>query len=86
MKAKKAIKRDIKEYFIYFIFFLLLLCFFRLVRALFPPVLIGSEKIIGYSAYFDYPLYFDNLLFFYIIFCPVFAWILLSLRKKIWEK
>lgn len=84
MKAKKAIKNVFVEYFLYLLFFLVLLVFFKDIRDLFSLPIVGEDKIVGYSAYFGYPLYFDNLLFFYIIFCPIFAWIILTLRKKIW--
>ena len=85
MKPENAIKKVSFEYCIYLLFFLFSLVFFRHIRAFFPIPELGSEKIVGYSAYFGYPLYFDNFLFFYIILCPFFAWALLFLRKKLWR-
>ncbi|OGH06031.1 MAG: hypothetical protein A2W22_03855 [Candidatus Levybacteria bacterium RBG_16_35_11] len=85
MRVEKAIK-ILPEYILYLFVFLALLVFFKFARNFFPPPEITQQKIVGYAHYYGYPLYFDSILFFYILLCPVFAYLVLILRKKIWKK
>jgi hypothetical protein len=50
---------------------LLLLIFFKKIKAIIPPPEIGNSGSVGFVHYFGYPAYIDTLVFLFIIFSPV---------------
>lgn len=68
-------KRETKTFIILFLLcastdgiFLILL---KLLRFLFPPSIIGTDKIIGYVQYNGYPFYFDTIIFLLFLIIPL---------------
>lgn len=55
---------------------------FRPLRDILPDPTLTPDSSIGYTQYFKYPGYLDALLFYSIIFAPVYFFILVKFLRK----
>lgn len=70
------------ELFVLGVIVSIIVVFFRQIRDIFPPAMIGTSHVIGYAQYYGYPFYLDTIIFFVLLLHPLVVFLFF----KLWDQ